>query len=114
MATSSHPQSRNKLLNHILDDIARDDPSKVFAEIPLSLRTFADGFRKVTYRELSNAVDGIAAHLENAIGKGTSVDTLAYVGLQDLRYVILLLGAVKAGYNVRMGKIFRILNTILG
>jgi acyl-CoA synthetase (AMP-forming)/AMP-acid ligase II len=114
MATSSHPQRRNKLLNHILEDIARDDPSKVFAEIPLSLSTFADGFRKVTYHELLNAVNGIAAHLENAIGKGTSVDTLAYVGLQDLRYVILLLGAVKAGYNVRLGSLFRILDLFLG
>ncbi|KAJ4344664.1 uncharacterized protein N0V89_012408 [Didymosphaeria variabile] len=100
MTTKAHPQSRNRLLNHVLDDIAHSTPSQVFASIPKSLTTFADGFHKVTYRELSNAVNAIAAHLETAIGKGTSTETLAYVGLQDLRYVILLLGAVKAGYSM--------------
>ncbi|KAK7184068.1 thioester reductase domain-containing protein [Paraphaeosphaeria sporulosa] len=100
MARGSHPQSRNKVLIHVLDDIARDNPSKIFAEIPNSPTTFADGFRKVTYQELSNAVNGIAAHLERGLGKGKSTETLAYVGLQDLRYVILLLGAVKAGYSM--------------
>lgn len=99
----SHPQSRNKLLNHVLDDIARDDPSKIFAEIPKSLSTVTEGFRNVTYREIANAVNGIAAHLEEALGKGDWKETLAYVGLQDLRYVILLLGAVKVGYTVRCG-----------
>lgn len=102
METKSHPQSRNALLNHVLDDIARDDPHKIFAEIPNSPTTFADGLCKVTYHELANAVNGIAAHLEKALGKGTSKETLAYVGLQDLRYVILVLGAIKAGYSVRI------------
>jgi acyl-CoA synthetase (AMP-forming)/AMP-acid ligase II len=101
MTVFNHPEGRNRLLNHIVDDIAQNEPQKLFAEIPLSPTSFDQGFRKVTYLDLSNAINGVAAFLERSIGGGQNFPTLVYFGPPDLRYVVLLLAAVKAGYKVR-------------
>lgn len=53
---STSPQ---RLLNHIVDDIARTTPEKLYAELPLSSISFKDGFYKVSYRDFSNAINGI-------------------------------------------------------
>lgn len=95
------PSSKRKqLLNHMVDGLAQARPFSVWAEIPNSATSYEPGFRRVTYRDLSNAINGIAWWLYNALGEGTGFKTLAYIGLWDVRYVILLLGAVKAGYKV--------------
>ncbi len=91
---------RKQLLNHMVDGLAQARPFSVWAEIPNSATSYEAGFRKVTYRDLSNAINGIAWWLYDALGKGTGFKTLAYIGLWDVRYVMLLLGAVKAGYKV--------------
>lgn len=94
---------RKQLLNHVVDGLAQARPFGVWAEIPNSATSYEAGFRRVTYRDLSNAINGIAWWLCNALGKGSRFKTLAYIGLWDVRYVILLLGAVKAGYKVSRG-----------
>jgi acyl-CoA synthetase (AMP-forming)/AMP-acid ligase II len=94
------PNGRKKLLNHIVDDIARAHPNAPYAEIPVSSTSFDQGFRKVSYRAFANAINGMAWWLEKTLGKGQSFETLAYIGPNDLRHVILLLAAVKAGFKV--------------
>ena len=89
-----------QLLNHIMDGLAQAHPFSVWAEIPNSATNYGAGFRRVTYRDLSNTINGVAWWLYVALSKGTGFKTLAYIGLWDVRYVILLLGAVKAGYIV--------------
>ena len=100
---ASVPESfleRKQLLNHIVDGLANTCPYGVWAEIPKSSTNYDAGFRRVTYRELSNAVNGAAWWLSKSLGQGESFETLAYIGLWDIRYVVLLLAAVKAGYKV--------------
>lgn len=99
MFKRSWPQYRGKLLNNIIDEIASRDQTQIYAEIPHSDKTFSAGFRKVTYAAFANAINGIAWWLENELGYGNS-ETLVYIGPNDLRHVILLFGAVKAGYQV--------------
>ncbi|KAF2745351.1 acetyl-CoA synthetase-like protein [Sporormia fimetaria CBS 119925] len=99
-ATQQHPQFRRELLNHIVDRLARDSPDKLYAESPISATTFEDDFRKIRYRELANAVNGVAALIEKSLGKGEASPTLVYYGPADVRYIILVLGAVKAGYKM--------------
>lgn len=94
------PSARNKLIVHHVDDIAAEHPGTLYAEYPRTPTTFADGFRRVTYNDLSNAINGFAWWLEQTLGKGSGFPTLTYIGPNDLRFVIQLLGAVKAGYKV--------------
>lgn len=94
-------QQPNRLLNHIVDDTARESPEMPFAELPLSPTSFEPGFRKISYRNFGNAINGMAWWLHQTFGPGKNFETLAYLGPNDLRHNILLLGAVKAGFKVR-------------
>ena len=90
-----------QLLNHMVDDIAKARPSAVWAEIPVSTTSYAPGFRKITYPMFANAINGVAWWMHENLGPGQDFETLAYFGPWDMRYIVLLLGAVKAGYKVR-------------
>ena len=92
---------RNKqLLNNIVDGMAKTRPWAIYAEIPRSSNSYEDGYRTVTYSALANAVNGVAWSLKEMLGEGQDHQTLAYIGPNDLGYVIMILGAVKAGYKV--------------
>ena len=69
----------------------------VIQNIPL---TSDGGYRKISYRDLANAVNGAARWLQRMLGPGQDFETLAYMGPNELRSPALILGAVKAGYKV--------------
>jgi hypothetical protein len=102
MATSSiSPIKEKRLLNQIVDDIAKCTPEALYAEYPISPTGYEEGFRKITYGAFANAINGIAWWLHDRLGPGKNFETLSYIGMLDLRYNALILGAVKAGYKVR-------------
>lgn len=84
----------------ILDHYAHLQPDEIFAEYPKSPSTYNQGYRKITYLCLANAVNGAAGWLINTIGKGDGSTKLAYIGPNDVRYCVLALGSIKAGYSV--------------
>lgn len=96
----STPVESERLINRIIDSRAEASPDMVYAELPLSPTTFKAGFRKVTYAALANAVNGIAWWLSENLGYGKECATLLYLGPNDGRHNLLLLGAVKTGYKV--------------
>ena len=89
-----------QLLPNIVDGMATARPEALYAETPSSYTSYDQGYRKITYRELANAVNGIAWLLTKELGRGQDFETLAYVGPNDLSYPVIILGAVKAGYKV--------------
>lgn len=91
-----------QLLNHIVDGTAVARPSAIYAEVPRSFDSYEPGYRRITYRALANAVNGIAWWLHQKLGRGRDHQTLAYVGPNDLTNVIMILGAVKAGYKASL------------
>ena len=93
-------EPRKQLLNHMVDDIARATPSAVWAETPISTASYEPGFRKITYAMLANAINGVAWWMRQTLGPAHDFETLAYFGPWDIRYILLLLGSVKAGYKV--------------
>lgn len=95
--------TEKKLLNSIVDQLAKENPEFLYAEIPLSPSSLELGFRQVTYRVFANAINGMAWWLDRTLGRGGNFETLSYLGPNDLLYNIILLGAVKAGYKVGMG-----------
>ena len=94
------PNGRKQLLNNIVDKLARDHPDTLYAEVPVSPDSFDNGFHKITYRDFSNAINGVAWWMKNTMGEGKNFETLTYLGPNDSRHTILLLAAVKAGFKV--------------
>lgn len=92
--------SGKQLVNHMVDDIARVRPTAVWAEMPISTTSYGPGFRKITYSMFANAINGVAWWMHRFLGPGQDFETLAYFGPWDMRHVLLVLGAVKAGYKV--------------
>lgn len=95
-----YEQNPKRLVVNILDEVANSQPDKVFVKISISLTGYEAGFKKVTYSGLANAVNGLAWWLHENIGFSKDFETLAYIGPNDLGHVVLLLGAIKAGYKV--------------
>jgi acyl-CoA synthetase (AMP-forming)/AMP-acid ligase II len=91
---------KKDILVNIVDYMARKAPRALYAEFPISPTSYKAGYRKITYGDLANAVNGVAWWLEKMLGKGRNFETLAYVGPNDMRYNVIILGAVKAGYKV--------------
>lgn len=100
-----HPAHMKKqLLNNVVDGMAVTRPQAIVAELPISATSYESGYRKVTWRAFANAVNGAAWWLTKEFGPGKDFQTLAYMGWNDIRYTVLILGAVKAGYKVRVLK----------
>ncbi|KAJ5109091.1 NRPS-like enzyme [Penicillium angulare] len=89
---------RNQLLPNLIDQYALTKPDAIFAEYPVNPMSYDQGYRQVSYKALSNAINGIAHWLTEKLGPGDGRGVLAYAGGNDLRYPALVLGAVKAGY----------------
>ena len=99
-STPPKPLYRTKqLLPNIVDGMARARPEALYAETPASYSSYDSGYLKITYRDLANAVNGIAWLLLEKLGPGHDFETIAYVGPNDLSYPIIILAAVKAGYK---------------
>jgi len=103
--TGHHPSRRNQwLLPSLVDHRARHDGDVIWTEYPASPHSYGAGFKSVNYRQLANAVNGAAHWLERTLGgRSTTFETLAYVGPNDIRYMVLVLAAIKAGYKVCPG-----------
>lgn len=81
---------------------AREEPHGLFARVPKGT-SYADGFQDVTKLQFATAIDHTANLIEGQYGKGANFETLAYIGPNDLRYLIVLVAGIKTGYKVRAG-----------
>lgn len=78
-----------RLLPSYVDEIARDDPSRILYSI-VKTKNPADGFQDITAKAFAQAVDRCAWHLEKTLGHGHNFSTLLYMGPQDVVYAILV------------------------
>lgn len=89
-----------RLLPHIVDERARTGYERPFALYPRS-KVPGQGFKSVSYAQLANAVNRAAWWLEVSItGDEEKNRPVAYMGPNDLRYVILVLATMKANRKV--------------
>jgi len=88
-----------RLLPHVVDAHAKFDPGRVWASIARS-RDLSQGFRDVTFQELAQAVNNLAWSIDDQIGPGKDFETIALVGVFDVRYAIFLFASIKCGYTV--------------
>ena len=103
MALSTTIKLTNELVPKIVDYWAQQDPNRLYAEYPVSTLTYENGYQRFTYGDIANIVNGAAWYVHRTLGPSKDHQVLAYIGPNDVRYPALILGAVKAGYVVRIG-----------
>src|SRR6202000_1937762 len=86
--TPGGPAGR-RLLPVAIDDLAREDPNKVWALLPNPSKEHK-GYQKITYSILANAINCMAWFIEERLGKSlpNQFPTVCYIGKADMRYQI--------------------------
>lgn len=88
-----------RLLPHVIDYYAQNDPHRVYAVIPTS-GGMEDSMQDIEMYSMASAINNIAwwiDHQFESVQKGI----LAYVGPSDLRYPIVFLASIKCRWKVR-------------
>ncbi|EON98455.1 putative l-aminoadipate-semialdehyde dehydrogenase protein [Phaeoacremonium minimum UCRPA7] len=82
------------------DERAQKEPGREWLSIPRTSEP-ADGWEKITYRQAAKAINRIAHRITAVAGAADPGEfpTIAYIGLNDSRYLAFMYGAVKAGYK---------------
>lgn len=93
------PPYGSRLLPALVDETAKSQPDLPYAYCPVS-NNVGDGFKAITFYEIASATDYMAVWIHQTLGTSSSFETIAYMGLGDLRYVVVFLAAVKCGYKV--------------
>ncbi|ATY63408.1 Male NAD-binding [Cordyceps militaris] len=90
-----------RLYVHVVDETARAEPDGTWIYAPRS-SVARDGWRAITWWQHANAVNRTANWLVERLGKPApkSFPSLAYVGPNDARYLVLFAAGVKAGYQI--------------
>ena len=95
------PEYGHRLLPHVIDDKALANPHGEALSVPRSDNP-ADGWKAISWKEYANAINYATRKIVAEWGQaapGTN-PTIAYIGPNDARYVVLIIAAVKAGYKV--------------
>lgn len=96
------PEYGRRLMVNIIDDVARKNPERTWLKIPRSANA-GDGWKDVSFKTGANAINRIAHKIIEILGHPAQgqFPTIAYIGPNDVRYLIMMFAAVKAGYQVR-------------
>lgn len=92
-------QFGSRLLPIVVDETAKSQPDLPYAYVPTS-NNVSDGFKAVTFSDIATAANHVAIWIHHNLGPSDSFETISYMGLGDLRYVVVFLAAVKCGYKV--------------
>lgn len=98
VTTMERKYGRNALPN-MFDAKAKEQPSARPYAYVLKTPNPADGFEKVTYTMLANAVNRASWWLVNEVAVAEG-EVFGYMGPSDLRYLILSLASAKTGRRV--------------
>ncbi|KAL7931542.1 NRPS-like enzyme [Trichoderma chlorosporum] len=91
-------QQETRSLINIIDDDAAKEPNRPFIFIPRSSRP-QDGWEPVTYGQMANAVNHVAHSIQRMAAsyiQDGNFPTIAYMGPNDVRYIIIMLACIKA------------------
>lgn len=93
------PYGRRLYVN-VVDETAKANPDGTWIYAPRSSDP-KDGWKPITWRQHANAVNRTASWLVEKLGKPEhkAFPAIAYVGPNDVRYLILFAACAKAGYQ---------------
>ncbi len=87
-----------RLLPHVLAEATKQAPDQTIGMIPRST-DISKGFLKLTLRDLTHAVDYMAYWIQERVGEN-EFEPIAYLGINDFRYWIMELAAIKCGHPI--------------
>lgn len=90
-----------RLLPQVIDQFAANEPDRPFVYVPKGEEAH-DGWRPYTFAEFANGINHMSAWLLENVGvpKPDTFPTIAYVGPNDVRYLLLTMAVIKTGYKV--------------
>ncbi|KAK3936324.1 hypothetical protein QBC46DRAFT_452805 [Diplogelasinospora grovesii] len=99
-ASGERPDYGRRLIINIVDERARNEPDREWISVPRTSKP-EDGWKQITYKQAANAINRVAHRIVDTSGRPKEGDfpTVAYIGPNDVRYIVFALGAVKAGYQ---------------
>ncbi|KAK4177099.1 hypothetical protein QBC36DRAFT_327779 [Triangularia setosa] len=89
-------------LTWIVDQLAAEIPHDTWVKTPLSSAKIEEiTWQDITFQQLSQAVDRLAHWIDQHLGPAAlgQNEPLAYTGINDIRYPIVILAALKTGYK---------------
>ncbi|KAK8189129.1 uncharacterized protein BKA78DRAFT_253737 [Phyllosticta capitalensis] len=86
------------ILTRRVDDTANSDPGRTWVSVPLTNDIYGE-WKDVSFQELRQAVDGLARWIEDKIGVGKDKETVAYLGVNDIRYTVVILATMKTNHK---------------
>lgn len=100
MSQQQNPPYGRRLILDIIKERAHNEPNREWVSVPRSSDP-KDGWKILTYLDAYNGINRIAHKLTRVCGAAApgSFPTVAYIGPNDVRYIVFALGAVKAGYQ---------------
>jgi acyl-CoA synthetase (AMP-forming)/AMP-acid ligase II len=88
-----------RLLATLVDSLAIECPTRRFCLIPNGTEIH-QGFREVTFNDLCRAVNTMSWWMAKHLGSSVEGETIAYLGSNDIRYIILMLASHKTGCTI--------------
>ncbi|KAI0004732.1 putative NRPS-like enzyme [Xylariaceae sp. FL0662B] len=90
----------DRLVHLIPDELAKKVPAHPLFTFPRSNK-LQDGFLNVSAKSFANAINRTSWFLESILDKPCErFPTVGYMGSSDIRYFLLMFGAIKAGYKM--------------
>ncbi|KAI1081041.1 putative NRPS-like enzyme [Whalleya microplaca] len=89
----------DRLIHLIPDELAIKVPTHSLFSYPKTGRP-QDGFVDVSAKAFANAVNRTSWYLESLLGKAQNFATIGYMGANDIKYILLMFGAIKCGYKM--------------
>lgn len=96
------PKYGRRLPLHVVQERIATTPDNEWVSIPRGSEP-EDGWEKITYRQFGKAINYAAKTIIDFAGPAPEgqFPTIAFITLNDSRYVSFAFGAMKAGYKVR-------------
>lgn len=88
-----------RTLPEVVDTLAKQMPDAVWVKIPVSSASGVT-WRDVTWSQLRGAVNSMCHWMEATLAPAETNETVAYSGVNDIRYPIVVMAAMKMGYRV--------------
>ncbi|KAH0385728.1 acetyl-CoA synthetase-like protein, partial [Aureobasidium melanogenum] len=98
---TSYDNLHFRVVPHIVDEVARTAPDTKWVEVPRNNDNLQDGYKTLTFGQLSQAASRMARWIEKTIGTSTSRETITFMDRQnDIRYIFAIIASMKTGYKV--------------
>ncbi|KNG47232.1 acetyl-CoA synthetase-like protein [Stemphylium lycopersici] len=99
VASHQQQEQQHRAVPDYVDSAAASIPDSTWAIVPRSSTSLNEGWHHFTFADLARAVDSLARWIEKTCGVAERPgQTMGYMGVNDLRYLVVLAASLKTGY----------------